>query len=115
LFEIFPFPSSNHGRDIDLKMTSRDIFIINPREFIFCLLFEIFMWRWRRNDCGGGVDAMIAAMSLVGAVIAVTAAFVQRLRQRGWLATAVIATATALAQGLRRRQRWRAAMAALAQ
>jgi hypothetical protein len=49
---------------------------------------------------------MIAAMSLVGAVIAVTAAFVQRLRRWGWLATAVIAAATAA---------WRAAMAALAQ
>jgi hypothetical protein len=44
---------------------------------------------------------MIAAMSLVCAVIAVTAVFVQRLRRRGWLATAVIAAATALAQGLR--------------
>jgi hypothetical protein len=44
---------------------------------------------------------MIAAMSLVGAVIAVTATFVQRLQRRGWLATAVIAAVTALAQGLR--------------
>ena len=54
--------------------------------------------RWRRSDCGGGIGAMIAEMSLVGAVIAVTAAFVQRLRRRGWLATEVIAAATALAQ-----------------
>jgi len=58
---------------------------------------------------------MIAAMLMVGAVIAVTAAFVQQLRQRGWLATAVIAAAIALAQGLRQRWRWRAAMVALVQ
>jgi hypothetical protein len=58
---------------------------------------------------------MIAAMLMVGAVIAVTAAFVQQLRQRGWLVTAVIAAAIALAQGLRQRRRWRAAMAALVQ
>jgi hypothetical protein len=62
--------------------------------------------RRRHSVCVGGVGAMIAAMSLVGAVIAVTAAFVQRLRRWGWLATAVIAAATAA---------WRAAMAALAQ
>ncbi len=58
---------------------------------------------------------MIAAMLMVGAVIAVTAAFVQQLRQRGWLVTAVIAAAIALAQGLRQWRRWRVAMAALIQ
>ena len=58
---------------------------------------------------------MIAAMLMVGAVIAVTTAFVQQLRQRGWLATAVIAAAIALAQGLRQRWHWRAAMVALVQ
>ena len=58
---------------------------------------------------------MIAAMSLVGAVIAVTAVFVQRLRRRSWLATAVIAAAKALAQGLWRQRCWHATMAALAQ
>jgi hypothetical protein len=44
LFEIFSFPSSNHERVIDLNMISRDIFIINPRGFIFCLLFEILIF-----------------------------------------------------------------------
>ena len=71
--------------------------------------------RRRRSDCCGGVGAMIAAMSLVGTVIAVTVAFMQRLQRRGWLATAVIAAAMALAQGLWRQRCWHAAMAALAQ
>ena len=59
--------------------------------------------------------SVAAAAALVGAVIAVTAAFMQQLRRWGWLATVVIAVATVLAQGLRRWRRWHAAMAVLAQ
>jgi hypothetical protein len=58
--------------------------------------------------------SIVAAAALVGAVIAVTAAFVQRLQQWGWLATVVIAVSTVLAQGLRRWRRWHVAMAVLA-
>jgi hypothetical protein len=66
------------------------------------VVFVQGLWR-RQHQCSGcscGVGTMIAAISLVGSVIAVTAALVQRLQQRGWLATALIAAATALAQGL---------------
>ncbi len=41
LLEILYVPSSNHERVIDLKMTSHYIFIIYPKGFHFCLLFEI--------------------------------------------------------------------------
>jgi hypothetical protein len=105
LFEISSFPSGNHEHVINLKMTSRDIFFRNPREFIFCLLFEILIflqvsitiitsqnksyfhlksqgiffsygvenfvfpfklqrWCWR-TDCGNGVGAAIMAMMLL--------------------------------------------------
>ena len=36
-------------------------------------------WQRQHSDCGCGIGTMIAAMLLVGAVIAVTGAFVQRL------------------------------------
>jgi hypothetical protein len=70
------------------------------------VLAQCLWWQRLRGDCGGGVGAVIAAMSLVGtiiaaaalvcAAIAVMAALVQRLRQHRWLV-----------QWLRRRWHWR--------
>jgi hypothetical protein len=71
---------------------------------VIAVMVAFMQGLWRRqcqcSGCGCGVSAMIAAILLVGVVIAATAAFVQRLRRWGWLATAVIAAATALVQGL---------------
>jgi hypothetical protein len=89
------------------------------------------LW-WQRlcNDCGGGVGAVIAAVSLVGTIIAAAAligaamavmvALVQRLRQHCWLVQwrwrrdcgdggigAVIAVMVAFVQELWQRQRQR--------